>query len=161
MLDGVRANIRGPLDIERRRSYWAHMRPYIESQIVELKAKRDALKHEVLEVESRLRAFCDMREQLEGPKLRAGANGATAHNDSPIPSEMTPQWRKILSHLAESGHSFGAVEIVSASEAIGEPTKTTNARSQLYQWQQKKLIKRIRKGKYCLTPKGIEIARTA
>jgi hypothetical protein len=137
------------------------MRSYIDSQISELEAARDGLKRQALEVDARLRAFYDMREQLGDGKPVAAINGHAPPCDSAIPSEMTPQWRKILAKLNEDGHSFGAQEIVAASEAVGEPTKTPNARGQLFQWQKKKLIRRIRKGKYNLTPKGVEIARTA
>jgi hypothetical protein len=142
------------------------MRPYIESRISSKRARLQELDREKLAVEAELRAYEDMLNHLESPASQNGKlvveavrSGRSVDRASSIPSEMTPSWRKILSALDGMGRSFDAAEIVKVADSVGEPTKMVNARSQLYQWEKKHIIQRVRKGRYKLAPKGQETVR--
>jgi hypothetical protein len=142
------------------------MRDYVESKITEGRAKVQDLRGKLLAAEGELRAYEDMLAHLpavESPALSPNS----AHLNivgarvglSVIPSEMTGGWRSVLAKVGDGGKSFDAAAVAEAAAEFDVPSKMTNARSQLYQWQQKHIIARVRKGRYKLTPKGIEVAK--
>lgn len=143
------------------------MRSYVESQIATRRAKLQDLDRQKLTVEAELRAYEEMARHLDEPASLAKPklNGAmetppaNSGKSSSIPTEMTPAWRKILAGVEGLGRAFDAADILKVSADVGEPTKMDNARSQLYQWDQKSIVQRVRRGKYRLTPKGHEAIR--
>jgi hypothetical protein len=142
------------------------MRDFITSQIAIKRALLDDIERQKLTVRAELRTYEEMLAHLEEPTpddLKPNGAGASPkpneRNASAIPSEMTEGWRKILCRIDALSRSFGAADIVRASEEGGAPTKMINARSQLYQWDKKDIITRVRKGKYRLAPKGIAMVR--
>ena len=70
---------------------------------------------------------------------------------------MTEGWKKILVELGRLSRSFDAADIIKAGDDVGVPMKMLNVRSQLYQWDKKDIITRVRKGKYKLAPKGLAL----
>ena len=141
------------------------MRDFLDSQIAAKRAKLQELDRQRLTVEAELRAYEEMLGHIVPPALvvKSKSNGqhTTKANErtSMIPMEMTPGWRKILRGLEELGHAFGARDIVAVGDAVGVPTKIQNARGQIYQWDQKNIIQRVRKGKYKLDQKGYDTIR--
>jgi hypothetical protein len=146
------------------------MRDFVDSQIAsrqsrigELQRQLEALEDELHAVQGELRAYEEMRDHLPDSPHKAKTNGSTpskpAERLSTIPSEMTPGWRKVLSKVGDGGRAFDAADIVQAAREFGVPAQMTNARSQLYQWQKRRLIARVRKGKYRLAPKGQDAIR--
>lgn len=136
------------------------MRDFLNSQIAARQDKLREIDRQKLTVESELRAYLDALMHLGSHEASdEKLNGAACKQGdrvSPIPTEMTPSWRKILCAVSELGRTFGAADILTIGEQVGEPTKMTNVRSQLYQWEKKHIIARVRKGKYRLAQKGIE-----
>jgi hypothetical protein len=141
------------------------MREYIDSQIAARRAKLQDLDRQKLTVEAELHVYEEMLNHLDIPLLPAttknGPGDTYQHTShmSPIPSEMTPAWRKILSGIEELGRSFDAADIVKIGNSVGAPTKMLNARSQIYQWEKKDIIQRVRKGKYKVVTKGHDAIR--
>lgn len=142
------------------------MRDFIDSQIAAKRAILEDIERKRLTVQAELRTYEEMLAHLvdASPPPNAGPNGVSSakpveRGSSAIPSEMTAGWRKVLSKVDELGRSFGAADIVSAAEEVGQPAKMINARSQLYQWDKKDIITRVRKGKYRLAPKGVAAIR--
>jgi hypothetical protein len=140
------------------------MREYIDSQIAARRAKLQELDRQKLTVEAELHAYEEMLNHLDIPRPAATKNGSgdvhqRTPRTSPIPSEMTPAWRKILCGVEELGHSFDAADIVKIGNSVGAPTKMLNARSQIYQWEKKDIIQRVRKGKYKVVTKGHDAIR--
>src|ERR1019366_5391313 len=119
------------------------MREYIDSQIAARRAKLQDLDRQKLTVEAELHAYEEMLNHLEIPALPAATKNGPVDTyqrtarTSPIPSEMTPAWRKILGGIEELGRSFDAADIVKIGNSVGAPTKMLNARSQIYQWEKK------------------------
>jgi hypothetical protein len=70
---------------------------------------------------------------------------------------MTEGWRKILVGIGGLGRSFGAADIMKTGDDVGVPMKMLNVRSQLYQWDKKDIITRVRTGRYKLAPKGLAL----
>jgi hypothetical protein len=139
------------------------MRDFIDSQIAAKRSILEELDRKRLTVEAELRTYEEMRAHLAQPSLLPDKKPNGAHPPKPansaIPSEMTEGWRKILCKLDALGRSFGAADIVSAGDELGAPTKMLNARSQIYQWERKHIIARVRKGKYRLAQKGLETVK--
>jgi hypothetical protein len=155
-----------------RRDIGDLMRDFIDSQIAsrqsrigELQRQLEALENEMHAVQGELRAYGEMRDHLPDSPHNAKAIDANpakpVERPSTIPSEMTPGWRKVLCKVGEGGRTFDAADIVQAATEIGVPAQMTNARSQIYQWQKKRVIARVRKGKYRLAPKGQDAIRKA
>jgi hypothetical protein len=122
----------------------------LESQLIAARASlvayEDALKHATGDAPPK-------------PKGNGHAGAPHAERSGAIPSEMTPGWRRVLRKVGDSEKSFDAADVVYACNIEGVPAKMTNARSQIYQWQVKHLIQRVRKGKYRLTPSGQEAVK--
>jgi hypothetical protein len=139
------------------------MRPHIESQISARRAALKDLDRQMLTIQAELRAYEEVLAHLDtqepAQKINSNAVQKAVERGSPIPTEMTPGWSKILIRINEQGRSFGAQDLVEAGESVGAPTKILNARSQLFQWEKKHLIARVKKGKYKLAPKGLETIR--
>ena len=140
------------------------MRDFIDSQIAAKRAALEELDRKRLTVETELRTYEEMLAHLAQPspspdKKSNGAHQPKLGNVPAIPSEMTEGWRKILCKLDGLGRSFGAADIVNAGNEVGAPTKMLNARSQIYQWEKKHIIARVRKGKYRLAQKGLETVK--
>lgn len=142
------------------------MRDYIESKVADGRKTVGELQRKLLTAEAELRAYEDMLAHLPaaeaGPRASA-PNGSrfvgldrAIERGSAIPSEMTAGWRAVLIQVGGRGQSFNAADIAIAASEQNVPAKMTNARSQLYQWQKKKMVVRVRKGQYRLTPKGTE-----
>ena len=139
------------------------MRDFIDSQIAAKRAALEELERKRLTVQAELRTYEEMRAHLDEeapheppPK---GPNGSKPGERtlSAIPHEMTEGWKKILVEIGRLGRSFDAADIVKAGDDVGVPMKMLNVRSQLYQWDKKDIITRVRKGKYKLAPKGLAL----
>ena len=70
---------------------------------------------------------------------------------------MTLGWLDTLRTLDVRGRSFKAQDMIAAGASVGFEIKTLNARSQLFQYQKKGVVKRVAIGKYTLTQKGREM----
>ncbi len=141
------------------------MRDFIDSQIAAKRAALEELERKKLTVQAELRTYEEMRAHLDGEAphepLSKGPNGSKPNFRPlpPIPHEMTEGWRKILVEICGLGRSFDAADIIQAGDTVGVPMKMLNVRSQLYQWDKKDIITRVRKGKYKLAPKGLALAQ--
>jgi hypothetical protein len=136
------------------------MREFVDSQIIAKRAIVEDFQRKLLAAQAELRAYEEMRGHLDDAPLKAKINGAAAvvaERSSAIPTEMTPGWRTVLCKVGDGGRTFGAGNVAAAAADAGVPAKMTNARSQIYQWQTKHIVTRVRKGKYRLTPKGQEL----
>ena len=140
------------------------MRDFIEAQIAARRAKLQDIDRQRLTVDAELRTFEEMLEHLgvsiEHPRVN-GVHPVPDRGASSVPAEITPGWRKILCGLEKLGRTFTAADIVTIGEDAGQTTKMSNARSQIYQWERKHIISRVRKGKYRLAAKGTELAQKA
>ncbi|MGC2222094.1 MAG: hypothetical protein WA624_06885 [Methylocella sp.] len=68
--------------------------------------------------------------------------------------QMSTGWLDTLRAINGRGRSFDARDMIAAGAALGFEIKTLNARSQLFQYKKKGIIKRVALGKYALTQKG-------
>jgi hypothetical protein len=145
----------------------AIMRDYLESKVAETRQKVREFQRQLWGAEAELNAYEDMLAHLPTADSRTrphNQNGARHPLDDilrqpGIPTEMTPGWRAVLTEVGESGKSFSASDIAHAAEVAGVPAKMTNARSQIYQWDRKHIITRVRAGRYRLTEKGIDLIK--
>ncbi len=139
------------------------MRDFIDSQIAAKLAALEELERKKLTVQAELRTYQEMRVHLDAESSHEekpkGPNGCKPGERmlSAIPHEMTEGWKKILVEIGRLGRSFDAADIVKAGDDVGVPMKMLNVRSQLYQWDKKDIITRVRKGKYKLAPKGLAV----
>jgi hypothetical protein len=110
-----------------RRDTSLFMRDFIESQIAAKRAILEEIERKKLTVQAELRTYEEMLAHLEAaPIPNARPNGIysakpSERGASAIPSEMTAGWRKILTKVDELGRSFGAADIVTAAEEVGQP----------------------------------------
>src|ERR1700730_6386902 len=123
------------------------MSTYIESQIASRRARLHELDRERLTVEAELRAYEDALRHLPAAETAE----AELHTGS---FQMTPAWLDTLRTLDVRGPSFKAHDMIAAGASVGFEIKTLNARSQLFQYQKKGIVKRVATGKYTLTQKG-------
>ncbi len=140
------------------------MRDFIESQIIARRAKLLDIDRHKLTVEAELRTFEEMLKHIDIPPFQPEADRSHPKPDrsaSSVPAEMTPGWRKVLFGLEKLGRTFTAADIVAIGEGAGQTPKMSNARSQIYQWERKHIISRVRKGKYRVAAKGTEIIQKA
>jgi hypothetical protein len=139
------------------------MRDFIDSQIAAKRAALDELERKKLTVQAELRTYEEMRahlnEEVPHEQKPKGPNGSKLSERIPpaIPHEMTEGWKKILVELGRLGRSFDAADIVKVGDGAGVSIKMLNVRSQLYQWDRKTIITRVRKGRYKLTTKGLAL----
>jgi hypothetical protein len=139
------------------------MRDFIDSQIAAKRAALEELERKRLTVQAELRTYEEMRAHLSGEthheEKPKGPNGSKPREQTlpGIPHEMTEGWRKILVGLGGLGRSFDATDIVKAGDDAGVSTKMPNVRGQIYQWDRKDIITRVRKGRYKLTTKGLSL----
>ena len=139
------------------------MRDFIDSQIAAKRASLEELERRKLTIQAELRTYEEMRAHLnEETHHEEMPNGPNGYKPSPrtlsvIPHEMTEGWKKILVEIGGLGRSFGASDVINAGDNVGVPMKMLNVRSQLYQWDKKDIITRVRKGKYKLAPKGLAL----
>jgi hypothetical protein len=141
------------------------MSEYLTSKVAESRTRVADLRNQLIAAEAELRAYEDaLAHSSAATSIKHKINDHTApsiERPATIPSEMTPGWRKVLCRVSENGKSFDAADITEAASLEGVPAKMTNARSQIYQWQNKHLIQRVRKGKYRVTAAGQEVVKKA
>jgi hypothetical protein len=131
------------------------MSTYIESQIASRRTRLHELDRERLTVEAELRAYEDALRHL--PVAETAETPAVSQAVSELHSgsfQMTPAWLNTLRTLDVRGRSFKAHDMIAAGASVGFEIKTLNARSQLFQYQKKGIVKRVAAGKYTLTQKG-------
>src|ERR1700730_16877183 len=128
------------------------MSTYIESQIASRRARLHELDRERLTVEAELRAYEDALRHLPAAETAETAGiSDELHTGS---FQMTPGWLDTLRTLDVRGRSFKAQDMIAAGASVGFEIKSLNARSQLFQYQKKGIVKRVAAGKYTLTQKG-------
>ena len=139
------------------------MRDFIDSQIAAKRAALEELERKKLTVQAELRTYEEMLAHLneeaphESPSKAPNGSKPSERILPTIPHEMTEGWKKILVELGRLSRSFDAADIIKAGDDVGVPMKMLNVRSQLYQWDKKDIITRVRKGKYKLAPKGLAL----
>ena len=132
------------------------MSTYIELQIALRRARLLELDRDRLTIEAELRAYEDALQHLSAAgtaetSAQAQATHAELHSGS---FQMTRGWLDTLRTLDVRGRSFRAQDMIVAGASAGFEIKTLNARSQLFQYQKKGVVKRVATGKYTLTQKG-------
>jgi hypothetical protein len=132
------------------------MSTYIESQIALRRARLLELDRDRLTVEAELRAYEDAMRHLSGTETAETPTLSPYHTEPHAGGgfQMSPGWFNTLRAINGRGRSFSAQDMIAAGAAFGFEIKTLNARSQLFQYNKKRIIKRVAPGKYAFTQKG-------
>jgi hypothetical protein len=131
------------------------MSTYIESQIALRRARLLELDRDRLTVEAELRAYEDAMRHLSGAETTETPALSPYHAEPHAGGfQMSPGWLNTLRAINGRGRSFDARDMIAAGAAFGFEIKTLNARSQLFQYNKKRIIKRVAPGKYAFTQKG-------
>ncbi len=131
------------------------MSKYIESQIALRRARLLELDRDRLTVEAELRAYEDAMRHLSGTETAETPELSPYHAEPHAAGfQMSPGWINTLRAINGRGRSFDAQDMIAAGAEFGFEIKTLNARSQLFQYKKKGIIKRVALGKYALTQKG-------
>ena len=137
------------------------MKRYLESQIAERDQKIASLEKEMLKAKAQRSAFVDALAHLDEGNSADGSTGdhggepsAPTRKPTPSTSQMSEHWADILKRLDQAGHSFGAAEVQATAKDVGKSMSVPNVRSQIAYYKQRKVFRRVAKGRYMLTDAG-------